>query len=130
MSSVFTKIMNQELPGHFVYEDDQCIVIMTIEPINPGHVLVIPREEINHWVDLPEALASHLMLVSQRTAKAVQSVFPAKRIGMSIVGIEVPHVHIHLCPINGVSDMNFANACAETAEVLADHAQQLSALMQ
>lgn len=125
MASVFTKIMQGELPGHFVYEDDIAIAIMTIEPIRAGHTLVIPREEINHWDDVPADIAAHLMHVSQKVAKGIKKVFPAKRVGMSIVGIEVPHTHIHLCPINAVGDLSFAHAGPATQEELAENAQKL-----
>jgi histidine triad (HIT) family protein len=127
MSSIFTQIINRTIPGHFVYEDDICIGIMTIEPLQTGHVLVIPRQEINHWDDVPLDIASHLMDISQKISKALKRVYPCKRIGLSIIGIEVPHTHIHLCPINSIDDFNFSKAKGlnPSQDHLAQHAQKI-----
>ena len=108
MPSIFTRIMNGELPGRFVYQDDQAIAILTISPIRPGHTLVIPRAEITHWIDLPADLAQHLMLVAQKVGKAIQRAFNPTKVGVAVVGIEVPHVHIHLVPIDTVADLDFS----------------------
>lgn len=108
MASIFSRIIAGELPGHFVWQDDLCVAIMTIQPINPGHVLVIPREEINHWDDLPDDLAAHLMIVGKKIAKAIKKTFPSERVGLVIAGFEVPHTHIHVMPVNHLSDMQFA----------------------
>ena len=108
MPSIFTRIMNGELPGRFVYQDDQAIAILTISPIRPGHTLVIPRAEITHWIDLPADLAQHLMLVAQKVGKAIQREFNPTKVGVAVVGIEVPHVHIHLVPIDTVADLDFS----------------------
>src|SRR5690606_13289447 len=109
MASVFTLIMNKDLPGHFVWEDERCVAIMTIQPIRTGHLLVIPREEIDQWSDLPVDLATHLMQVSHKLANAMKKLFPAKRIGLMIAGLEVPHTHIHLVPMDSMDDLDFAN---------------------
>lgn len=129
MASIFTRIMQGEIPGHFVYEDDQCVVIMTIQPMKPGHVLVIPREEVDHWDDLPEPLYQHLMTVSRRLAKAIKKAFPCQRVGMLIVGLEVPHVHVHLMPLDAMSDIQVENLpMAEPAD-LAVAAEKLRAAL-
>ncbi|MEQ5803207.1 HIT family protein [Halomonas sp. H10-9-1] len=129
MASIFTRIMQGEIPGHFVYEDDQCVVIMTIQPMKPGHVLVIPREEVDHWDDLPEPLYQHLMTVSRRLAKAIKKAFPCQRVGMLIVGLEVPHVHVHLMPLDAMSDIQVENLpMAEPAD-LAAAAEKLRAAL-
>lgn len=110
MTTIFTRIMRGELPGRFVHEDDRCAVFLTIEPIRPGHVMVVPREEVDHWLDLEPGLLAHLMVVAQRVGRAIQREFGSEKVGLMIVGLEVPHVHIHLSPIDAIGDMSFANA--------------------
>lgn len=109
MASLFTRIIAGELPGRFVWKDDDCVAFLTIAPLAPGHTLVVPREEIDHWIELPEELAAHLMTVSQKIAKGIQKAFEPVKVGMMIAGLEVPHVHLHLTPIRTLQDMNFAN---------------------
>jgi diadenosine tetraphosphate (Ap4A) HIT family hydrolase len=122
MASVFTKIINGEIPGHFVYRDDRAIAIMTIAPIAAGHVLVIPIEEIDHWDDVPAPLAAHLMNVSQKVAKAIKKTFPCLRVGMVIAGLEVPHTHLHVLPINQLGDFDFSKAKMAEQSALAGQA--------
>jgi len=110
MPSVFTLIIAGELPGRFVWKDDRCVAFLSINPIRPGHVLVVPRDEIDHWIDLPEELATHLMTVSRKIGQALQQAFSPEKVGVMIAGLEVAHVHLHLIPIEGLGDMNFANA--------------------
>ena len=107
MASVFTRIMSGELPGRFVYEDDKCVAFLSICPLKPGHTLVVPREEVDHWIDLEPELASHLMAVSQKIGRAIQHGFSPAKVGVTIVGLEVRHVHIHLVPIDDIRDMDF-----------------------
>lgn len=125
MASIFTRIIQKELPGHFVWEDEQCVVIMTLNPMKPGHVLVIPRQEIDHWDDLPLELAAHLMAVSQKLAKAIKRAFPCARVGMLIVGLEVPHVHIHLVPLDRMQDIRVEGLAQAEAEELATAAAKI-----
>ncbi|WP_027961775.1 HIT family protein [Halomonas halodenitrificans] len=129
MASIFTRIMQGEIPGHFVHEDDQCAGIMTIQPMRPGHVLVIPRDEVDHWDDLPEPLYQHLMTVSRRLAKAIKVAFPCKRVGMLVVGLEVPHVHIHLTPLDAMSDIQVENLPMADSDDLAAAAEKLRAAL-
>ncbi|MFT4918926.1 MAG: histidine triad (HIT) family protein [Zhongshania aliphaticivorans] len=129
MSTLFTKIIQGELPGHFVWEDEQAVAIMTIAPIQAGHVLVIPRQEVDHWDDLPEALAAHLMAVSQTIAKAIKKAFSCQRVSMMIIGLEVPHTHLHLVPINTMEDANFGNAKMAEQEDLAVAAAKIRAAL-
>jgi histidine triad (HIT) family protein len=110
MASVFTLIMEGKIPGSFVYQDDIAVAILTIQPIREGHVLVIPRDEIDQWSDVPETTAIHLMKVSHKIANAMKTIFPSKRIGLMIAGLEVPHTHIHLVPMDSMDDMNFSFA--------------------
>lgn len=129
MSSIFSQIINRELPGHFVYEDDLCVVIMTIQPRNPGHMLVIPRREIDHWDDLEPTLLNHLMSVSQRMAKALKVSFPAERVGVIIAGLDVAHVHIHVFAANNVGDFDLAQCAMADSEQLAQAAASLRAAL-
>ncbi|MBD2859157.1 HIT family protein [Spongiibacter sp. KMU-158] len=125
MSSVFSMIIKRELPGHFVYEDDLAIGIMTIAPIVPGHVLVIPKEEIDHWDDLPAELMAHLFAVSKTIAKAQKQVYQSERVSLQIVGLEVPHTHLHLVPINTLSDADFSGASMAEQSALAAEAEKI-----
>ncbi len=108
MASLFTRIIQREIPGRFVWEDEHCVAIMTIAPIRPGHTLVIPRMEVDQWTDLPAELAAHLMVTAQRLGRGIKQAFPCRRVGMMIAGIEVPHVHLHLVPLDVIADMDFA----------------------
>ena len=110
MATIFTKIISGELPGRFVWKDEHAVAFMSIAPLKPGHALVVPRAEIDHWIDLDPALMQHLTNVSQCVGKAIQSGFNPERVGTMVLGLEVPHVHIHVVPIWGVHDLDFANA--------------------
>ncbi|GGX89241.1 putative HIT-like protein [Litchfieldella qijiaojingensis] len=125
MATIFTRIIQGEFPGHFVWEDEQCVAIMTLNPMKPGHVLVIPRQEIDHWDDLPLELATHLMSVSQKLAKAIKQAFPCARVGMLVVGLEVPHVHIHLVPLDRMQDIRVEGLAQAEAEELAEAAAKI-----
>jgi histidine triad (HIT) family protein len=110
MATIFTRIIDGELPGRFLWRDDRCVSFLSINPLQPGHALVVPRQEVDHWVDLDPELATHLMTVSHQIARAEQEVFSPVKVGLMIAGLEVPHVHLHLVPIRGVHDLDFANA--------------------
>lgn len=110
MASIFTMIINGDLPGRFVYSDDRCVAFLTIEPLSPGHTLVVPRQEVDHWIDLEADLAAHLFTVAQRIGQAIDVVYRPTRVGLIIAGLEVPHVHLHVVGINRERDLNFANA--------------------
>ncbi|RLZ03539.1 diadenosine tetraphosphate hydrolase [Kocuria tytonicola] len=109
MSSVFTRIIEGELPGRFVWADEQCVGFLSIQPLAQGHVLVVPRQEVDAWVDLPVELAQHLMTVSQSIGRAVDAAFQPKRVGLMIQGFEVPHTHLHVWPTNSIEEFDFAN---------------------
>ena len=109
MASVFTQIIAGSLPGRFVWKDERCVAFLTIHPLRPGHTLVVPRDEIDHWLDLPGDLAGHLTQVSQSIGKALQRAFQPIKVGLMIAGLEVPHTHLHLIPIYELSDLNPAN---------------------
>lgn len=113
MATIFTRIIDGELPGRFVWRDELCVAFLSINPLQAGHTLVVPVVEVDNWVDLDDDLLAHLMLVSKTIATAQQDVFQPERVGLMIAGLEVPHVHLHVIPINGVHDLDFANAQAE-----------------
>jgi len=130
MASVFTLIMEGKIPGNFVYQDDIAIAILTIQPIREGHVLVIPREEIDQWSDLPVETAAHLTKVSHKIANAMKTIFPSKRIGLMIAGLEVPHTHIHLVPMDSMDDLSFEYAKNADGEILKKTAEKIRAALQ
>ena len=131
MTSIFTKILSGELPGHFVWKDSICFAIMTIQPIRAGHLIVIPNQEVDHWDDMPTATAAHVMQVAQKIAKGIKAVFPCKRVGVTVIGLEVPHAHVHLMPIDNLMDMDFKLAHALPQDELAASAASIrSALAQ
>jgi histidine triad (HIT) family protein len=109
MSSVFTKIINREIPGRFVYEDDDVVAFLTIEPMTPGHTLVVPRAEIDNWQDIDPAAFDNVMAVAQRIGKAQSKAFGVERTGLIIAGLEVPHLHVHVFPARNLADFGFAN---------------------
>ncbi len=110
MATVFTKIIDGEIPATFVWKDDRCVAFMSINPLRRGHTLVVPREEIDHWIDCPDDLRDHLFAVSQTIGRGIQKAFSPTRVGLMIAGLEVPHLHVHVVPIDGVHDLDFANA--------------------
>jgi histidine triad (HIT) family protein len=107
MASIFTKIINREIPGHIVAEDERYIAILDISPLVIGHILVIPKKETDYIFDLEDDLLSGLMRFSKRVAKAIKATIPCKRVGVAVIGLEVPHVHVHLVPMNSMGDINF-----------------------
>jgi histidine triad (HIT) family protein len=110
MVSVFTRIIAGELPARFVWTDDRCVAFLSHRPLRPGHTLVVPRLEVDHWLDLEPALLDHLMGVSHRIGQALQHGFHPLRVGMIIAGLEVPHAHIHLVPFHTMEQLNFSQA--------------------
>ena len=112
MPTVFTRIINGEIPGTFVHRDDRSVVFMSINPMARGHALVVPIEEHDHWVDMPEDLVAHLFAVSHRVGRAQHRAFACDKVGVIVAGYEVPHVHVHLIPTVSMSQLSFANAAA------------------
>jgi diadenosine tetraphosphate (Ap4A) HIT family hydrolase len=110
MATLFTRIIDGEIPGRFVWKDDQAVVFLTIAPICPGHALVVPREEVDHWLDLSPELAAHLMQVGQAVGRAQMAAFTPVRVGLIVAGLEVPHTHLHILPIDSEADLSFAKA--------------------
>ncbi len=108
METLFTKIVNREIPAYIVAENETCLAFLDIMPLTQGHVLVILKQEIDYIFDVDDNLLAELMAFSKQVAIQIKKAFPCKKVGLSVVGLEVPHVHIHLIPINNVSDMNFS----------------------
>ena len=123
MPSVFTMIINRDLPGRFVYEDDDVVAFLTIEPMTPGHTLVVPRDEVDNWQDLDPAVLDRVMHVAQRIGTAVCAAFGAPRAGLIIAGLEVPHLHVHVFPAFNLTDFGFANVDRNPSPESLDEAQ-------
>jgi diadenosine tetraphosphate (Ap4A) HIT family hydrolase len=123
MASVFTKIINGELPGRFVYEDDEVVAFLTIQPMTQGHTLVVPRAEIDQWQDVDPDAFNKVMGVAQLIGKAVCQAFGAERAGVIIAGLEVPHLHVHVFPAYNLNDFGFANVDRDPSQESLDEAQ-------
>lgn len=124
MSTVFTKIIDGELPGRFVWQDTTCVGFLSISPLAYGHTLVVPRQEIDRWTDADAELVIHLTAVAHRIGRAQVEAFGSKRAGLAVVGFEVPHLHVHVWPSNSMEDHNFANAIAEPEDEAMDEAAE------
>jgi histidine triad (HIT) family protein len=124
MATLFTRIIDGEIPGRFVWRDDQAVAFLTIAPITPGHTLVVPRAEVDHWLDLDRELASYLMQVSQAVGQAQMAVFKPERVGLIVAGLEVPHCHIHVLPIDSEADLSLARANPNPDPVALDDAAE------
>ncbi len=110
MPTLFTRIIQGEIPGRFVWRDEHAVAFLSIHPLRPGHTLVVPRAEVDHWLDLDRPLAEHLLHVSQCLGKALQRAYRPVKVGLMIAGLEVPHTHLHLVPIFEPHDLDFARA--------------------
>jgi len=110
VSTLFTKIIEGDIPGRFVWRDDDVVAFLTINPITPGHTLVVPVAEVDHWLDLEPGLAERCMAVAQVIGRAQMAAFSPTRVGLIIAGLEVPHTHVHVLPIDRESDLSFAKA--------------------
>lgn len=108
MASIFTKIINNEIPSHKVAENDEFLAFLDIQPLSEGHVLVVPKEEVDYIFDIEDDLLGRMLQFAKSVARKMDKAFDCNRIGVSVVGLEVPHAHIHLIPINSVQDMNFS----------------------
>ena len=108
MASIFSKIVKGEIPAYKVAENDKFLAFLDIFPLAKGHTLVIPKQEIDYIFDIDDELIGEYMVFAKKVAKAIEKVIPCERVGVAVVGLEVPHAHIHLIPINNVDDINFA----------------------
>lgn len=107
MATLFSRIVNGEIPCHKVVENDKFLAFLDIMPLRKGHVLVIPKVEVDYIFDLQDELLGEMMVFSKQVAIKIKSTFPCKKVGISVIGLEVPHAHIHLIPINSINDMDF-----------------------
>lgn len=128
MSSIFSRIIAGEIPCHKVAENEQFLAFLDVMPLKEGHVLVIPKKEVDYIFDMEDELLSEMMIFSKMVATKMKRVLPCRKIGVTVIGLEVPHAHIHLIPINSVSDMDFSkpkltvnnDKLAEIAKLIAD----------
>jgi histidine triad (HIT) family protein len=127
MSTIFTKIINGEIPCHKIAESEKYFAFLDIRPIRPGHTLVVPKVEVDNVFDLNDDVLGGLMLFARPIAKALEKVVPCQRVGMMVAGLEVPHAHVHLIPFNTIGDLSFANARGGDHAVLADLAASVRA---
>lgn len=107
MASIFTKIINREIPGYIVAEDDRFIAFLDVMPLVEGHTLIVPKTEVDYIFDLDETTLAELILFAKKVAVGLKKAIPCKRIGVAVIGLEVPHTHIHLVPMNTMGDINF-----------------------
>ena len=115
MTTVFTRIIAGEIPGAFVWRDDRCVAFLSVNPIAEGHTLVVPIEEIDHWIDAAPELSAHLFSVVRQIGLAQHAAFSCARVGVIIAGYEVPHCHVHVIPTDSLADLSFANAAPTVA---------------
>ena len=130
MATLFTRIIQGEIPCHRIAEDDRYLAFLDIMPLVTGHVLVVPKVEVDWVFDLETADLSGLLVFARPVARAVQQAIPCKRVGVSVIGLEVPHAHVHLLPMHSVADMNFERAKLQPSqEELAEVAARIRAAM-
>lgn len=108
MASIFTKIIQGEIPGYKIAENENCLAFLDIMPLHAGHTLVVPKKEVDYLFDLADSEYQDLMLFSKKIAHAIGKAIPCQKVGVAVIGLEVPHAHIHLIPINAVSDIDFS----------------------
>ena len=130
MATLFTKIIDGDLPGQFVWKDELCVGFLSIAPLKPGHTLVVPRAEVEHWIDLDPDLVGHIFRVTQSIGKAIQQEYDPVKVGTIVLGLEVPHVHVHVVPVWNPTDLDFHNADSSTPpESLAQEAVRIRAAL-
>ena len=122
MASIFTKIINGELPSYKIAEDDKCYAFLDISPLAEGHTLVVPKQEVDYIFDIDDELYTHLHLFAKKVAKAIKQAVPCEKVGMAVIGLDVRQAHIHLVPLKAVGDLNFAK------EKLSLPAEQMKAI--
>lgn len=110
MASIFTKIIDGDIPGRIIWADDVCVAMVDIRPLHPGHCLVIPRAEVDQWIELDPTTTRHLMAVAHHIGTAQKAAVDCERIGLLIAGFEIPHAHIHVVPISSMAHLDFRNA--------------------
>jgi diadenosine tetraphosphate (Ap4A) HIT family hydrolase len=129
MATLFTRIINGELPGRFVYADELAVAFLTISPLTPGHTLVVSREEVDQWTDAGQPLLHHCLDIARRIGNAAKQAFDAPRAGLIIAGLEIPHLHVHVFPVWSLEDFDFSRARPASDEELDQAAARLQAAM-
>jgi histidine triad (HIT) family protein len=130
MPTLFTRIIDGEIPGTFVWRDPDAVVFLSINPVQPGHALVVPRLEVDHWIDLDPPLTAHLTAVAQSIGKAQARVYAPLKVGLLVAGLEVPHVHLHVIPIvHSEADLHLDRAHQATPDELEREAQRIRAAL-
>ena len=130
MASVFTRIIDGELPGRVVWRDDVVVAFLSIGPLSPGHTLVVPRQEVDHWLDLDPATWQRVSEVTRIVGLAIQRAFDPPRVGTAIAGFEVPHCHVHVVPLRELADLDFARADPDPdPAALDEHAERIRAAL-
>jgi diadenosine tetraphosphate (Ap4A) HIT family hydrolase len=130
MPTLFTRIIDGELPGTFVWRDPDVVAFLSIQPVQPGHALIVPRAEVDHWIDLEPELLAHVTSVAQTIARAEQAVYSPHKVGLLVAGLEVPHVHVHVIPlVRGESDLHLDQAHDTTPEQLGAEAEKIRAAL-
>ena len=128
--SIFSKIISGEIPAHKVAETNDFLAFLDINPLVEGHVLVIPKKEVDYIFDMDDETYAGLLIFAKIVAEGVRKAIPCKKVGVSVIGLEVPHAHVHLIPMNAVSDMNFSSEkLTPSAEQLAETAQKIRAAL-
>ena len=126
MPSIFSRIISRDIPAHIVAEDENYLAFLDINPLVEGHTLVIPKKEVDYLFDLDDDTLAGLNVFAKKVAKGIESVVECERIGVTVIGLEVPHAHVHLIPINNVDDMNFGRMkLSPTKDELADMALKI-----
>ena len=116
MATIFSKIIAGDIPAYKIFEDDNFLAFLDINPLKEGHTLVVPKKEVDYIFDLDDEWLSKMMVFAKRIAKGIEKVVECKRVGVAVVGLEVPHCHIHLVPISKVEDMNFSNGSVKLSK--------------
>lgn len=124
MASIFSRIIAGELPARFVWKDDDCVAFLSNRPLRPGHTLVVPKLEVDHWLDIDADLLAHLVETAQSIGKAQMAGFKPERIGLMLAGLEVPHCHFHVVPIRGLHDLDFGNQDPNPDATMMDEAAE------
>lgn len=129
MASIFSRIIAGEIPCHKIAENDQYFAFLDVFPCAVGHVLVVPKQEIDYLFDLSDELYAGLMAFAKQIEPAIRQAVPCKRVGVAVIGLEVPHAHVHLIPMNSMSDMNFHNKLKLSQEELAETAAKIRSFL-
>ena len=124
MSSIFSKIINREIPAYIVAEDEHHIAFLDINPVAIGHTLVVPKQEVDYIFDMEDSALARLQVFAKKVAKGVEKVVPCRRIGVAVIGLEVPHTHIHLVPLNSMNDINFTKPKLNPSKAELEHTAQ------